>query len=86
MNLILNAKLRTMRQDLEEAHKLLKRYERIVVMPLLMKMPKFHPKSKTSLDLFPPMKQQDIITPNPKSMTPNIEIYSNKLSSKRKGK
>ena len=75
-----------MRWDLEEAHKLLKRYEGVVAIPLLMKMPKFDPKSKSTPTLSPPVKKQDHITPNPKSKTPSRKASSSKLSSKRKRK
>lgn len=46
-NLVLNAQLRSMKQDLEEARRLLKRYEGTVVIPPLRKMAKFDHKSMT---------------------------------------
>lgn len=85
-NLVPNAHLRTMRKDFEEAHILLKMCEGADEIPPLMKMPKFDPKSKATPSLFPPLKQYDLITPDPKSKTFRIKASSSKLSSKRKRK
>lgn len=75
-----------MRQDLKEAHKFLKGYEGVAVIPPLIKIPKFDPKSKATPTLSPPVKQHDLTTPDLKSKAPIIKASSSKLSSKRKRK
>lgn len=87
-NSVLNAQLRSMRQDLQEAHKLLKIYEGATVINLLMKMPKFDPKFMNkaipALELL--VEKHDLANPDSKTKTPRAKASSSKISSKRKRK
>lgn len=77
-----------MRQDLEEAHRLLKRYEGETVITLLMKMPKFDPKfmDEATPILSAPVEQHDFTTLDSKTKTLSTKASSGKVSSKRKRK